>query len=73
MPERLLKTKEVASYLNVDMATVARWARQGLIKSVRLGTLPHSPLRIPESELQRALTVGLEATVTPETTQEGQK
>jgi excisionase family DNA binding protein len=61
MPERLLRTKEVASYLDVNVTTVSRWCRQGLIKSVRLGTLPHSPLRIPESALKLAISQGLGA------------
>ncbi len=55
MPERLLKPFEVAEALRVDVATVSRWCQSGLMRGVKLGPSLRSPLRIPESELHRAL------------------
>lgn len=36
MPQDLLTTKEVAEACRVSVQTVARWARDGLIESVKL-------------------------------------
>jgi excisionase family DNA binding protein len=55
MSEKLLTPLEVAGALRVDVATITRWAQTGLIHAIKLGPSRRSPLRIPESELQRAL------------------
>ncbi len=70
---KLLTPKEFGTPLHIHAATVSRWAKQGLIKSVRLGASTHSPLRIPASELERALTEGLGAAEAIVTVAEGQK
>jgi excisionase family DNA binding protein len=36
-PDRLLRQSEVAALFGVSTRTVRRWARQGLIRAVRLG------------------------------------
>ncbi len=50
-PPRLLTIAEVAERLRVSRQTVWRRVRDGSIPAVRLGDVPHSPLRIDERAL----------------------
>ena len=52
MSDELLTTAQVAELLSVSQKTVARWARLGQIKAVRL---PSGQLRIRRSEVDRLL------------------
>ena len=45
----LLTCPELASALRVEDSTVYRWARDGVIKSVRVGGI----VRVPAAELER--------------------
>jgi len=55
MSDELLTTAQVARLLNVSQKTVARWARLGKIKAVRL---PSGQLRIRRSDVDRLLFQG---------------
>ena len=48
-----LTAPEVAAYLRVDVHTVQRWLRQGLMAGVRT---PGGDWRIPRSEVEKMLT-----------------
>ena len=51
-PGRFLSRKEVARLFGVSLSTVTRWARTGLIRSVRT---PGGHYRYPAAELARTL------------------
>ena len=48
-----LTAPEVAAYLRVDVHTVQRWLRKGLMAGVRT---PGGDWRIPRSEVEKMLT-----------------
>lgn len=48
----LLNTEEAANVLGVHQQTIRNWAREGKIKSVRLGTGKNSPLRFDPGDLE---------------------
>jgi predicted DNA-binding transcriptional regulator AlpA len=55
MTERLLKARDVAERVGVEMGTVLDWHQQGKLPAIRLGGGPRGPLRWPESDLEAAL------------------
>jgi excisionase family DNA binding protein len=54
--QRLLTVQEVAQRLRLSRGTIYKHVRTGVIPAVRLGDAGAS-LRIPEDELEQALTV----------------
>lgn len=55
MAERLLKARDVAERVGVEIGTVLDWHQKGKLPAVRLGGGPRGPLRWPEGELEAAL------------------
>lgn len=55
MSEPLLKTKDVAELLGVDMSTVIDYHRRGLLPGFRLGGQHGAPLRFWPSEVKATL------------------
>jgi excisionase family DNA binding protein len=60
---KLLKTKDVASYLNVSTQSVIRWWKDGKIPGFRIGG--NGQLRFDSQELERWLRQGPEAAEPP--------
>jgi excisionase family DNA binding protein len=59
--ERFLSRREVAQLFGVSVSTVTRWARQGLLKTVRT---PGGHYRFPAAETRRAARESGEAELT---------
>jgi predicted DNA-binding transcriptional regulator AlpA len=55
MSATLLKARDVAARLGVEMCTVLDWHQQGKLPAIRLGGGTRGPLRWPEDELEAAL------------------
>lgn len=51
----LLKARDVAVRLGVEMSTVLDWHQQGKLPAIRLGGGVRGPLRWPEDEVEAAL------------------
>lgn len=48
---------KVAVLLGLAPATIRTWVKQGKIKAAKLGSYSNAPVRIPESEVRRMLSV----------------
>jgi len=60
-PGRLLKPIEVASLLNVSLASVYRWVNTGQLPAFRIGTdRRHGRLRIPFFSVEQLLQTHLD-------------
>lgn len=51
--DRLLDVDETSTLLSVSRWTLYRWAKLGLVPSVRLGAAKNAPLRFPVRALER--------------------
>jgi excisionase family DNA binding protein len=56
MPSRFLSRSAVARLFGVSASTVTRWARTGLLKTIRT---PGGHYRFPEEETRRAAAAGM--------------
>lgn len=55
MIEKMYTRKEVAELLNVSYATIVNWVSEGKLKAIKIGNTHNSPVRVPESSLQKLI------------------
>lgn len=55
MSEDLLRVRDVARLLGVEMATVIDYCQRGLIPFIKLGGTPHGRYRFRPSEIEETL------------------